>query len=233
MIRYFVFVFLLAASACSHAEDVVRTISVSGTGTAKVEPDRATLQMSISVRAATVQEAQDEAAEVSRKVLALTDELDIDRDRVDTTGVNIRPDYRYDRNNNTQQLIGYFADRRIAIDLHDLDKLPATIEGSVDAGVNQVSPPALYSSKRRDAYREALSNAVEDARRNAEHVAKSLGAKLGPVMDVNAGGHTPSPRPQMNVRAMAMADGAAEESYNAADLTYNANISVVFELDID
>lgn len=233
MIRTVIIAIALAASACGHAEDVVRTISVNGTGSAKVEPDRATLQMSISVRAATVKAAQDEAASVSRKVLSMTDKLKIDRERVDTTGVTLRPDYRYNRDDNSQELIGYFADRRITIDLHQLDKLPAAIEGSVAAGVNQVSPPSLYSSKQRDAYRTALANAVADARANAEHLASSFDAKLGAVMQVDAGGGNPQPRPQRNVRALAMADGGAEESYNAADLTYNASISVIFELNVD
>lgn len=233
MIRVFLVILLFAASACGHAEDVVRTISVNGTGSAKVEPDRATLQMSISVKAANVKDAQGQASDVSRKVLSLTDKLKIDRERVDTTGVSIRPDYRYNREDNSQTLIGYFADRRITIDVHDLEILPAVIEGCVDAGVNQVSAPSLYSSKQRDVYRQALQNAVADARANAEHLAESFDAKLGPVIDVNAGGANPQPRMLSNARAMSMADAESAESYNAADLTYNANVSVIFELIVD
>ena len=57
------------------------------------------------------------------------------------------------------------------IRLHDLDKVSQVIEGAVEAGVNQVSPPPLSSRRARDAFRDALQKAPEDATQNARRSA--------------------------------------------------------------
>ena len=127
---------------------------------------------------------------------------------------------------------GYIAERQIVVDLKDLDKLGELIEGAVGTGVNQVLPPQLKSSRNRETYREALANAAEDARANAEQLAKSLGVKLGDAMSISAGG---GPRPPMMRARAAMADMAesAPETYNAADLSFQATVNATFELVTD
>ena len=215
----------------NHLNETQRTISVSGTGSAEVAPDKAVLRMSIVARKKTVAAAQKEAADVAAKVLRVTDGLDIDRDDVDTTGASVRPDYRWNRSTEEQELRGYIAERQMLVELTDLDKLGELVEAAVGTGVNQVSPPQLDSSKRRDAYRRALDAAAQDARANAEQLASSLGAKLGRVMHVNGGGqNVPMPMPRGRMMAMEADAGGAAETYNAADLSFTANLSVVFEL---
>lgn len=213
------------------ADETTRTVTVNGTGFAEVEPDRATLRMSIVARDPTLAAAQKMAADVTNKVLAMTDRMNIDRDQVDTTGASVRADYRWNRKNEEQELRGYIAERQISVKVEDLEKLGALIEGAVSAGVNQVSPPQLDSSKRKETYRRALHVAAEDAKANALQLAESLGAGLGPVISVNSGMNTPRPpEPYPNgARAMAVESDAAE-SYNPADLSFNAMVTVVFQL---
>ena len=224
-------VFLLTLSMCVMADEQARTVTVNGTGFAEVEPDRATLRMSINVREPTLAAAQKKAAAVTSNVLKMTDRMNIDRDQVDTTGASVRPDYRWNRETEEQELRGYIADRQIAVQLEDLEKLGALIEGAVNAGVNQVTPPQLDSSRRKQAYREALSAAAEDARLNATQLAESLGATLGAVLSINSGVVAPRPPAPYQARAQAMAaDSGAAETYNPADLKFNATVTVVFEL---
>lgn len=231
MSRSLLAVFLLTLSMCVMADDETRTVTVNGTGFAEVAPDRATLRMSIVVREPTLAAAQQEAAAVTSKVLKLVDRMKIDRDQVDTTGASVRPDYRYNRETQEQELRGYIADRQITVVLDELDKLGELIEGAVEAGVNQVTPPQLDSSKRKDAYREALRAAAADAKLNATELAESLDANLGAVLSISS--QAVAPRPPMphqaNMRAIAVESDAAE-TYNPADLKFDATITVVFEL---
>lgn len=231
MLRTLFLVLLLTIGAGAMAEEQTRTITVNGTGTAEVEPDRATLRMSIVAREPTLAAAQKAAADVTSKVLKMTDRMDIDRDQVDTTGASVRPDYRWNRDKEEQELRGYIAERQISVVIEDLEKLGAVVEGAVDAGVNQVSPPHLDSSKRKKTYREALRAAADDARENAFQLADALGAKLGRVISINSGSNAPRPPVPYaaNVRAMA-AESDAGESYSAADLSFSATVTVVFEL---
>ena len=231
MLRSLLLILLLSMSVNVVADEQTRTITVIGTGSAAVEPDRATLQMSIVARETSVAAAQKAAAEVTSKVLKMADRLDIDRDQVDTTGASVRPDYRWNRETEEQELRGYIAERRISIEIDDLDKLGAAVEGAVAAGVNQVSPPGLDSSQRKETYRQALRAAAADARANAQHLASALGARLGSVITINSGSSEPRPPVPYaaGVRAMA-AESDALESYNAADLSFNATVSAVFQL---
>jgi uncharacterized protein YggE len=220
--------FLILVSTVASADDVTRTISVAGFGSVETPPDRATLSLSIDARESTVAAAQAKAAEVTARVLELADEMDIPENRVDTMAATVRPDYRWNRDTNEQELIGYVAQRQMRLEIHDLDKVGQVIERAVAVGVNQVSPPRLTSSKSRDAYRDALEKAVADARQNAERLADSLGLSLGDAIQVNAGSATRPPIPMNRAAALAINDAEAQ-TYSPGDLTVIANISVVFE----
>jgi hypothetical protein len=219
---------LILVSAVAVADDhAARTIAVSGFGSVETPPDRATLNLSIDARESTVAAAQERAAEVTARVLELADEMDIPDSRVDTMSATVRPEYRWNRDDNTQELIGFIAQRQMRLEIHDLDKVGAVIERAVDVGVNQVSPPRLTSSRSRDAYRDALEKAVDDARQNAGRLADSLGLTLGDAIQVDAGSMIRPPVPVRRAEAMVMSD--ADQTYSAGDLTVTANVSVVFE----
>ena len=219
---------LILVSAVAVADDhAARTIAVSGFGSVETPPDRATLNLSIDARESTVAAAQERAAAVTARVLELADEMDIPDSRVDTMSATVRPEYRWNRDDNTQELIGFIAQRQMRLEIHDLDKVGAVIERAVDVGVNQVSPPRLTSSRSRDAYRDALEKAVDDARQNAGRLADSLGLTLGAAIEVSAGSPVRPPVPVRRAEAMAMSD--ADQTYSAGDLTVTANVSVVFE----
>lgn len=231
MLRTLLVLLLLVAWAQVQADEQPRTITVNGTGFAEVEPDRANLRMSIVAREKTLDAAQKKAAEVSARVLKMTRKMGIKDDKVDTTGASVRPDYRWNRDKEEQELRGYIAERQILVEIDDLEKLGAVIEGAVVAGVNQVSPPQLDSSKRKDVYREALRMAAEDAKANAAELAETLGASLGQVLSIHSGSNAPRPPMPYASRVQAMAaDAGPAESYNAADLSFSATVTVVFEL---
>jgi len=213
------------------AAEIERTVTVSGNGSVSAAPDFARLQLAVVERSPSVTNAQAAAATATERVLALLDELRIDRRYVDTTSASVQPDYRWNQVKEQQELIGYIAQRTIEVELRDLDKLGKLLEGSVKAGVNQLQPPILESSKRRDAYREALSLAAADARANADALAAALGAKLGKVIMINAvEGGGPIPMPMMSMKAeMAMAD-AASPTYNAGNLRFETTVTAVFAL---
>ena len=234
MLRSLLVIFLMTMGASAMAEEPIRSITVSGSGFAEVDPDRAIIRMSVVAREPTLDEAQSEVASAVNNVLKMTDRMKIDRDNVDTTGASVRPDYRWNREREEQELRGYIAERQVTVELEDLDKLGAVMEGAVKAGVNQVSPPQLDSSERREAYRRALHAAAADARANAMRLAQSLDAELGEVISVNSGSHAPRPPgPQPLGARMMAAEADASQTYNPADLSFTATVTVVFAIRSD
>ncbi len=209
-------------------ESAPRTVAVSGSGFATVAPDMARVNMSIVERDESLRVAQKAASEATGKVLVLLDKLDIDRKYVNTAGASLRPEYKWDKKE--QRLIGYVVERRISVELRELDKLGPLIERATTAGVNQVSPPQLDSTKRREVYRLALSNAYSDARANAVMLATAAGETLGTVLSISAGSTPAVPLPRMRMQAEAVMADSGSESYVPGEIRFNASVSAVYEL---
>ncbi len=234
MLRSGLIIFLLAVSCQAFADDDgTRTIAVNGEGFATIAPDMARLSLTVVERDPSLSVAQRAAAAVTARVLTLLDELGVGQQDIDTTGATVQPNYRWNRETSEQELIGYIAERRIDIEIHDLEVLGKIVEGSVKAGVNRVSPPMLDSTERRKVYREALANAATDARDNAGVLADNLGVKLGAVIRIDAVRNRPRPAPMMRVQQEGIAMATAESApatYNAGEIRFDAVISAVFAL---
>ena len=212
-----------------------RTISVSGSGTVDATPDIAHLTLAVQRRDANMQVARDATIKVSKAFLALCTKLGIKENKIRTSGLTIQPEYRWDEKQNQQIFTGYFVQRQLQVEINDLDKLGDVIEGAIDAGVNEVSPPQLDSSKAKDLNRDALAAATADAKANAERIATTLGVKLGPVRTVVAGGSSPPPpMPMMEKRvfATAMADSSAGQAANyvPGEISFEGRVDATFDV---
>jgi uncharacterized protein YggE len=228
-------VVLAAASlvATAHAEERPRTITVSGSGHATGEPDRAHVALAVQKSDPVMATARDEVVGVTRKFIALCQKLGIDAKKVRTSNLNIHPEYTWDPKTNRQLRSGYLVQRDLEVDLDDLQKLGELVEGGVDAGANQVSPPQLDSSRATELSRQALAAATRDAQSNARTIADALGVKLGAAREVTAANSTPAPQPMPMVRAMAMkagADNGGADTYSTGLIRFDAQITAVFDL---
>jgi hypothetical protein len=224
---------ILASAGLATAADVpLRAVSVTGSGEVKAQPDMAYVTLGVEARRPTLAEARTEVNATVERLLALTRELKIEPKFVDSTRLQVQPDYRWDEKESRQVLLGYVVSRQVDVELHDLDRLGALLEKSVSAGVNQVGGARLDSSRRKELERAALTQAVDDARLNADALARAAGARLGPVQSLSTSGTMPVPmyaERAMSVAAAPMAD-AAEKSYQSSEMKFTASVSAQFEL---
>jgi uncharacterized protein YggE len=209
-----------------------RTVTVSGTGEVAAEPDLARLTLGVEARRPTLAEARTEVAATVDRVLKLTREMRIDPKLVNATRVQVQPEYNWNPKDRKQTLLGYFVSRQVQVELRDLEQLGPLLERAVDLGVNQVGDPMLDSTRRKDLEREAMSRAVQDARLNAETLARAAGAKLGSVRSLNGGTSGP-PMPMYRARA-AMAESAAaappDATYQPGEMKFTANVNAEYDL---
>ena len=223
---------LASASVATAAEAPLRLVSVTGSGEVKAQPDMAYVTLGVEARRPTLAEARAEVNATVERLLALTRELKIEPKFVDSTRLQVQPDYRWDEKSSSQVLLGYVVSRQVDVELHDLDRLGTLLEKSVSAGVNQVGGARLDSSRRKELERAALTQAVDDARLNADALARAAGARLGPVQSLSTTGTMPVPmyaERAMSVAAAPMAD-AAEKSYQSSEMKFTASVSAQFEL---
>lgn len=221
------------ASAGARADDDadLRTIVVTGQGEVSAAPDRAVVTLGIQTRQPTVEAARTEANRVTERLLKVARDLGIPEKHVRSTRIQVNPEYDW-QNPGRRELLGYSVQRQLIVDLRDLEKLGELMEKGLSAGANLAGEPALDSSRRQDLDREALALAVADARKNAEVLAKSLGASVGQPRTVasSAGFQPPMPMPAPRVAMAEMKSADAPETYQAGELTFTATASVTFDL---
>jgi uncharacterized protein len=209
-----------------------RAVSVSGSGEVAAEPDLAHVTLGVEARKPTMAEARAEVARTVDRVLALTRDLRIDPKLVNATRVQVQPEYSWNDADRTRVLLGYLVSRQVQVEVRDLEQLGPLLERAVDAGVNQVNDPVLDSSRRKSLEREAMAKAVEDARLNAETLARAAGARLGPVRMLNGSSSAP-PMPVYRRGPMVMADAAAAapaETYQPGEMKFSAVVNAEYDL---
>lgn len=223
---------LLAGVAFAAEPALPRLVSVTGEGEVKAQPDMAYVTLGVEARKPTLAAARAEVTAAVDRLLALTRELKIDPKFIDSTQLQVRPEYVWNEKESKQVLQGYFVSRQLEIELRDLERLGPLLERAVTAGANQIGGARLDSSRRKELEREALTLAVDDARADADTLARAAGVKLGPVQSLSAASAMPF-QPKFMERGMVaaapMAD-AAEQSYAAAEMKFSATVSAQYEL---
>lgn len=207
------------------------SINVTGTGQISAAPDKALISVSVEARSKRVQEARNEVNAVIAKALGITDGLKIDRKFVNTSNSQIRPEYRYHERKRIFE--GYYVSRQVIVDLRKLEQIGTLTEQLLDAGITNVSPPQLGSSKAATLQRQALKRATADAMANAKAVADTLGVTVGKPLSINANSHhNPGPRPVMMMKAdYAESSGGAAATYETGEIRFSANVNASFAID--
>jgi uncharacterized protein YggE len=223
-----VLLFPVAAALADEARP--RTVSVSGQGEVSAEPDMAHVTLGVEARRPTMAEARSEVAATIDRVLALTKSLGIDPRLVNATRLQVQPEYSWNEKDRKRILLGYLVSRQVQVELRNLEQLGTLLERAVDAGVNQVSDPLLDSSRRKDLERDAMTRAVQDARLNADTLARAAGARLGTVRTLNASTTGPVVPVYRGKMAMAEASLAPDATFQAGDMKFSAIVSAEYDL---
>lgn len=218
------------------AQVAARTINVTGAAEMFAEPDRASLTLGIEARKPEIAAARTDVAHGIDALLKLTRELKIDAKDVRTTRLTVQPEYDWNNTTRQRKLVGYYVSRQAEIVVRDLDQLGILLERAISLGANQVGDPRLESSRRRDLERQAMALAIDDARLNAEAVARAAKASLGPVRSIDSSvAYTPLPF-AVNQGVMARAqsnDSDRAATYQMGQLNFNASVRVQYDLVVD
>lgn len=211
-----------------------RLATVSGQGEVRAEPDQARLTLGVEAREPTLEAARAKVNRGVEALLRLTRELGIPERHVNSTRLNVQPEYEWLENTRTRRLVAYVVSRSVGVDLRELDKLGPLVERSLGLGANQVGEPVLDHSRRVELERQALGLATQDALRNAEAMAGALHATVGAVRSLNAAQESPPPMPAfaMATRAVQVTGSrvGAPETYQPGELVFRASVGASFDL---
>ncbi|CAN5598618.1 SIMPL domain-containing protein [soil metagenome] len=201
-------------------------LSVSAQAEASRVPDVATLSTGVVTQGGDANAALRANAAQMAKVMAAIRAAGIQEKDVQTSGINVNPQYRYIENQ-MPTITGYQASNTVSLKVRDVGKLGQVLDALVASGANQVNGPYFEIDQPEAVYDEARRAALDKAQRRAEMYAKSLGMRVRRIVSISEGGGFMQPMPMM--KAMAM-DRQESSPVSPGQTTLSASLDVVFEL---
>ncbi len=215
--------------------EVVRTISLSATGTVRRPPDQAVVSLAVETRAPNArQAAQQNATRMDAVVRALRD-AGIPAAQIHTESYNLSPEYQYVQPTpgkpGEQRLVGYVASNSVRVQVDSIARVGPTIDAAIAAGANRATGISFQLRDPDAARRDALKLAMETARQDAQALAQAAGQTLGPLLQITTG--VEQPRPLFAMRADRAAPAAAPAPPTPVEpgqLEITATVTVVYRL---
>ena len=203
------------------------TITVDGEGMASAAADRASFSINVSTLDESVSQAESKAAMAVNKVLSVIANLPHDEGELNSSSINIRPEYRWNRAQEKQVFIGYRVDRVVSFELTDISDLGDAIQRLSETEVATMPSPILISSVRAKAEDEALTNAVSAATRRAEVIAAAAGQKIVGLESIQSTRFGQQAPPVALMRTESAMDANAA-SYQPGNLSCTASVVAIF-----
>ena len=209
------------------AEGEGTKLSVSGNGTVLVKSDLAIVTVGVREASADVLVAQ---ATVNEKIAAIKQALldaGVQETEINTDSINIYANYDY--SDNTEVIVGYTANNSLSVRTTDIDNVGALIDAAFAAGANTLDNVQFTVQDDSEAREQALTKAVEDARRKADVLAAAAGMQVTAIESIaESGVYTYD-----SMRNFAQMDAAATEESGAGTLVQAALVSVDASVSMD
>ncbi|PPU00128.1 hypothetical protein XaraCFBP7407_00635 [Xanthomonas arboricola pv. arracaciae] len=204
-------------------------LNVSAEADAKRIPDIATLSAGMVTQAADGNAAMRQNAEQMSKVMAAIKAAGIADKDVQTTGINLSPQYTY-KENEAPRINGYQASNTVSLKVRDISRLGKVLDALVAQGANDINGPSFSVDQPEPAYDEARVAALKKAQARADTYAKSLGLKVRRIVSISEGRSGGGVRPMMMAASMRSAKAEMDTQVAPGESTLSINLDVTFEL---
>ena len=205
-------------------------LSVSASAEASRTPDIATISTGVVTQAADANGAMRDNAGQMDKVMAALRAAGIAARDIQTSGINLNPQYKYVENM-PPAIVGYQASNTVNVKVRELAKLGKVLDALVAQGANQINGPSFGIDKPESALGEARIAAVKKAQAQAQAYADALGLQVKRIVSISEGGASlPRPVPVMRMMAASDAGYAKETSVSPGESSVSVSVEMVFEL---
>jgi hypothetical protein len=229
---------LLGYPVVAQAHDEVKsetpTLTVSDTGMVPHAPDTAVVTFGLETAGKSLTEAQRRNGSSMSKVMERLKDLQIDKERIQTSSFSVSPQYRPPSHRPTDappaspEIIGYVVSNMVTVEIRALDKVGTVIEEVLKAGANNFQGLHWGLRDEQTVRLSALKQAVGKAREKAAVLSEALHVKLVRVLSVTEGGHVV--RPAMAMARMAMESSAGDVPISSGELKVEATVTLVYEI---
>lgn len=168
----------MAADASDSAEGP--TVTVRGDASIRAEPDEAVLWITLSALEDTPGPALSDVSARSHALIALLDEVGIERSERSTTGVTVHEEFEHTEQG--RRSVGHRAVSRVSVRLTDPELIGRLIAQTTTDLAARIDGPVWLISLDNPVRLETARQAAAEARRKAQAYAEGVGAQLGPLV---------------------------------------------------
>jgi hypothetical protein len=221
-----------AVSALAQTPPVpLETVTVTGTGKARLTPDRYSFNVGVQTIGTTVDDAVRENNDRVASVIDALKKAGATAAEIRTSNFTIYPQQDYQQGK-LPRITGYQVNNSITVTRDKVGDAGKLLQAALNAGVNNSSGLQFLVSDPARGRDEGMRAAFADAKAKATTLAQAAGRTVGRALTISEGVE-PS-RPPVVYQAMAMAPGraAANEEVPVESGTQEVSytITVVFEL---
>jgi uncharacterized protein YggE len=205
-------------------------ISVSGQGIVYVTPDIVNLQLGIQAQAATVADAQSQAATAMNNVLAALAANGVAKADIQTQNYSIQQTTRYDNVKQQEISTGYQVINYVNVKVRDVTKAGVILDAVTAAGgdLTRVNSVQFSLNDPTSANNQARDQAMADAKATAAQLASDAGVKLGNPISISES--EVSPISKMYASDMAVPSASGSTTISSGELEITVSVQVTYAI---
>ncbi len=235
--RFIICIAVLAAAAfslfgCSGAAQSatgaarIPSITASGKGEVMVTPDTAYINVGVTTQNADAKMASDLNSAKMNALFDAVKAVGIADEDIKTVNYSINP--MYDYSNSKPTITGYTASNIVRITVRDIQSVSSVIDAAVAAGSNDIQNISFDLLDKSQAYADALTAAVNDAKSKVDVMAAAVGiTQTSPLTIVES---STTSYPIYNSAPKLMADMAEATPISQGQMSITANVTVEYKI---
>ena len=205
-----------------------------------VPPDKAVLSFAVETVGKKLAKVQQENQDRMAGVLKECQQLKIDSKFIQTTSLNVIPEYPppvrrsigSSLDQAIPQIIGYRVVHQVNVEVRNLDIVGKVVDRVLKVGANRFSGISWGLQDEQPHKLQVLQLAASKAQTKAETLAQSLKLQLAKILKVVEGGVSvvpPSGRYRMSRAALSM-EGGGGASVPAGEITVRGTVTLIYEI---
>ena len=184
------------------------TITVVGTASEDVSPDSAVISAGVLTKGSTAAQAEQRNNQAMKKVMMALEKDQIPASDIQTQWYNLNPNYGKPGANGQQSIVGFTTNNNVSITVKELAKVGSVVDLLVKYGANQINNVSYTVSNPSKFQQSLYALALDNARSQAQSIAKKLGVTITGVSSVDASQQNAGIFPIFAASSNAMASSA-------------------------
>jgi uncharacterized protein len=225
----FACVFATVAGAAAQDPQAAQSSSpvvvTTGQALLTVMPDRAFVTVAAESRSRNSADAQRQNADAMAAVMQKLLQSGIPKDAIRTIAYDLQPEFDFANGRQTQR--GYVARNTVEVRVDVIDRVGAVLDAAGSGGATSISGIRFDVKNRETLERDALRQAVADARARADAAAAGAGRAIDRVVRIEEVLVPELPRPMMR---MAMAEQATTTPVAPSTVEIRARVTLTAAL---